>query len=375
MRSLPLPDPRRLLPGSRRLLAAALVAAAGLCVTAAPAFAQADLDAQLDAINAREGELDQKIVALQTEYRTATPERRAEIEAEGETIFDTFRSQVLKQREALAAAASAAPQLSEKVGVWAATNAFAENNYAAAESFAQKLLASAPTNKIGLNLLPASQFAQQKFAEANQNFARAKASGVLLPEFAGYAQAAPEYEQLWAKEQAIREKQASMNLPRVAFKTNKGNIVLEMFEEEAPNAVANMISLVESDFYDGVKFHRVIPNFMAQGGDPNSKDDDPRNDGTGGPGYSIPSEFDNPGARMHFRGTLSMANSGPNTGGSQFFLTHLPTPHLNGKHTVYGRVIQGQEVVDSLQVGDVIEQAEVLSKRNHPYDPKKNAAG
>ncbi|MEM9702383.1 MAG: peptidylprolyl isomerase [Planctomycetota bacterium] len=164
-----------------------------------------------------------------------------------------------------------------------------------------------------------------------------------------------------------------MNLPKVAFKTNRGTIVLELFEEEAPNAVANMISLVESGFYNNVKFHRVIPNFMAQGGDPNSKDDDPRNDGTGGPGYAIDSEFDNPNARKHFRGTLSAANSGPNTAGSQFFLTHLPTPHLNGAHTVYGRVIQGQDVVDKLQIGDVIEASKVISKRNHPYEPVKNS--
>jgi len=368
MRSLPRPN-------FRRLLAAATLAA---CVAVAPAptaFAQADLDAQLQSLNAREAELDKKIVALRTEYPTAAPERRKEIEAEGQALFESFQQSVLPDRDKLLAAAAASPQLSEEVGVWATTNAFAENNYAATENYAAKLLAAAPTNRIGLNLLPTAQFAQQKFTEAKQGFAAAEAAGVLLPQFQGYAEAAPEYEQYWAAEQATRQKQASMNLPRVAFKTNKGNIVLELFEEEAPNAVANMITLVESGFYDGVKFHRVIPNFMAQGGDPNSKNDDPSDDGRGGPGYAIDSEFDNPGARLHFRGTLSAANSGPNTAGSQFFLTHLPTPHLNGKHTVYGRVISGQEIVDDLQIDDVIEDAAVISKRNHPYTVKKNSNG
>lgn len=362
-------------PRSRQLLTAALLAACVVGVPAPTASAQGDLDAQLEAIRARETALDEKVVELQTQYRDADEARKKEIEAEGEQLFKDFQTNVVQQRDALMTAAQAAPQLSEPVAVWAATNAFGENDYANAEQFSKKLLATAPQNRIGLNLLPASQFALQKFTEAQQNFAKAEAAGVLLPQFASFAEAAPEYAQFWAQEQATRQKQASMNLPRVVFKTTKGDITLELFEEEAPNAVANMITLVESGFYDGVKFHRVIPNFMAQGGDPNSKNDDPSDDGRGGPGYAIDSEFNNPGARKHFRGTLSAANSGPNTAGSQFFLTHLPTPHLNGKHTVYGRVIEGQEVVDSLQIGDEIQDAEVVSKRNHPYTVKKNSNG
>ncbi|MFH5805926.1 peptidylprolyl isomerase [Alienimonas sp. DA493] len=362
-------------PRPRRLLTAALFAVCVAGLTAPMASAQGDLDAQLEAIRAREKALDEKVVELQTEYRTADEARKQEIEAEGEQLFEDFQSNVVKQRDALMSAAESAPQLSEPVAVWAATNAFGENNYAKAEQFSKKLLATAPQNRIGLNLLPASQFAQQKFAEAEQNFAKAEAAGVLLQQFASFAEAAPQYKEYWAQEQATRQKQASMNLPRVVFKTTKGDITLELFEEEAPNAVANMITLVESGFYDGTKFHRVIPNFMAQGGDPNSKNDDPSDDGRGGPGYAIDSEFDKPGARKHFRGTLSAANSGPDTAGSQFFLTHLPTPHLNGRHTVYGRVLEGQEVVDSLQIGDVIQDAEVINKRNHPYTVEKNSNG
>jgi cyclophilin family peptidyl-prolyl cis-trans isomerase len=133
--------------------------------------------------------------------------------------------------------------------------------------------------------------------------------------------------------------------------------------------VANFISLVEAKKYDGIKFHRVIPNFMAQGGDPNTLDDDPGNDGQGGPGYTIKCECYAKNARKHFRGSISMAHAGKDTGGSQFFLTHLPTPHLNADaerktgHTVFGRVIKGQEIVDDLTVGDEIESATVERKR------------
>ncbi len=118
-----------------------------------------------------------------------------------------------------------------------------------------------------------------------------------------------EYSQLWAKEKAIREAEAKADdLPRVKFQTSKGDIVLELFENEAPNAVGNMISLVKKGFYDGVVFHRVLPHFMAQGGDPDGV-------GTGGPGYTIPCECQQENARMHFRGSLSMAHAGRDTGG------------------------------------------------------------
>ena len=132
--------------------------------------------------------------------------------------------------------------------------------------------------------------------------------------------------------------------------------------------VANFIELVGKKYFDGLKFHRVIPGFMAQGGDPTGS-------GAGGPGYRFKDEI-KPESRLHFRGTLSMANSGPDTNGSQFFLTHLPTEWLNGKHTVFGRVIAGQGVVDALVIGDSITKAEILRKRDHEYkvvkieDPK-----
>ena len=182
------------------------------------------------------------------------------------------------------------------------------------------------------------------------------------------------YRQLWAQEQEIRQAEATADdLPRVKLQTSKGDIVIELFENEAPQAVANFVSLVKEGFYDGVVFHRVLPRFMAQGGDPTGT-------GSGGPGYNIPCECYQENARKHFRGTLSMAHAGRDTGGSQFFLTFMPTSHLDGRHTVFGRVYEGMEVLAELQrinpgergvEPDKIIKAEVLRDRGHGYEFKK----
>ena len=162
------------------------------------------------------------------------------------------------------------------------------------------------------------------------------------------------------------------DLPQVKIKTTKGTIVVELFENEAPNTVANFISLVENQFYNGTPFHRVIPQFMAQGGDPTGT-------GTSGPGYTIECECDLPNARKHFLGSLSMAHAGKDTGGSQFFLTFRPTEHLDGRHTVFGRVIEGFDVLPKITrtegpqarpTQDKIISAEILRKRDHAYEPK-----
>ncbi|MDO9517060.1 MAG: peptidylprolyl isomerase [Methanosarcinaceae archaeon] len=127
--------------------------------------------------------------------------------------------------------------------------------------------------------------------------------------------------------------------------TDKGVIKIELYENRAPITTKNFIDLAESGFYDGLTFHRVIRGFMIQGGDPSG-------DGTGGPGYVIPDEF-HPELK-HTTGTLSMANAGPNTGGSQFFITEAPQPHLDGRHSVFGQVIEGQDVVVKIEQGDVM---------------------
>lgn len=126
--------------------------------------------------------------------------------------------------------------------------------------------------------------------------------------------------------------------------TDKGDIVVELFAEKAPNTVNNFVFLAREGFYDGTIFHRVIANFMAQGGDPTGT-------GRGGPGYRFLDEF-NPLLRHDKPGVLSMANAGPNTNGSQFFITHVPTPWLDGKHSVFGQVIQGMDVLMAIPPRD-----------------------
>ncbi len=130
------------------------------------------------------------------------------------------------------------------------------------------------------------------------------------------------------------------------IETRLGSMTLEFFPDVAPNHVANFIKLAKEGFYNGTTFHRVIPGFMIQGGDPNSKDDDRSNDGSGGPGYTINAEFNQ---KPHLRGTLSMARAmDPNSAGSQFFICAADVPHLNGSYTVFGQVIQGIETVDKI---------------------------
>ncbi|OGC46753.1 MAG: hypothetical protein A3A94_01940 [Candidatus Portnoybacteria bacterium RIFCSPLOWO2_01_FULL_43_11] len=161
---------------------------------------------------------------------------------------------------------------------------------------------------------------------------------------------------LWTKDREREEKTQNIF---ALIKTNLGDIKLELFPSEAPKTVENFIKLSESDFYDGVKFHRVIKDFMIQSGDPNSKDDDWSDDGTGGPGYGFNDEINQ---RKIVKGTLAMANAGPNTNGSQFFiLTAEAAPWLDGKHTVLGKVIEGMDVV--LKIGS--EETD-KSRGDHP---------
>ncbi len=139
--------------------------------------------------------------------------------------------------------------------------------------------------------------------------------------------------------------------------TAKGEIELELYDQDAPGTVANFVKLIGQGFYDGLAFHRHVPNFVVQGGCPNTRAGARGAPGTGGPGYSIPCETrDNP-RRHDGPGVLSMAHRGPDTGGSQFFITLRATPHLDGVHTVFGRVVRGMDVVNTLREGDRIERA------------------
>jgi len=149
------------------------------------------------------------------------------------------------------------------------------------------------------------------------------------------------------------------------FTTSKGVIWAKLFKDDAPNTEANFAHLAEEGFYNGLKFHRVIPGFMAQGGCPHSKDN-PAMAGTGGPGWQIDCETDT-STHPHRRGTLSMAHAGPNTGGSQFFITFVATPHLDGVHTVFGAIEEDDTesfmVLDNIDQSDDIISIEVLESR------------
>ena len=151
---------------------------------------------------------------------------------------------------------------------------------------------------------------------------------------------------------------------RIILKTNKGSIEATLFASKVPMTTANFLNLARRGYYNGIKFHRVIPNFMIQGGDPTGT-------GAGGPGYKFADEIDR--SLKHTKpGIFSMANAGPGTNGSQFFITHVPCPHLDGKHAVFGEVTKGQDVVNSIAQGDKIQSIEVLDATDELFAAQKS---
>jgi cyclophilin family peptidyl-prolyl cis-trans isomerase len=363
---------------------------------AAPEKAPAELDAQA-VQRAYQQKVDEwrkvlkQLRTLQNEYHTADPAQAADIQRRWEETISQGE-QVLQELRPLAIQAyQAAPNEDRQLSRFlvkmlldevllfdkAGTPPRVHARYKQAEELGEILI----RNNCDMNDIYAAtamaHFALHDFARAKELFAQARQLNSLPEEAAVLADEVDNYLKYWPEEQQIRQQEAEAdNLPRVKLSTNKGDIVLELFEDQAPGTVGNFVSLVQKGFYDGLTFHRVLPGFMAQGGCPEGT-------GSGGPGYTIYDEFDKPEARKHFRGSLSMAKTGaPNSGGSQFFITYRPTPHLNGKHTVFGRVIEGMEVAKQLQPRDPsaagekpepdkIIKAEVLRKRDHEYLPNK----
>lgn len=224
-----------------------------------------------------------------------------------------------------------------------------------------------------------SAFGSNRFAAAEKCFNYAKQTKTPLSRQAtAYAESITEYyTQEWARELKLQQRDAQANnLPQVLIRTSVGDMVVELFENEAPNTVANFITLVESGYYNGLIFHRVLPGFMAQGGCP-------KGDGTGGPGYTIPEEYTKEGARYHFRGSLAMARSmDPNSAGSQFYITFLPNQSLDKNYTVFGRVIEGMPTLSNIeridperpyagQAPSKIIEMKVLRKQNTDYSKFK----
>ncbi len=315
---------------------------------------------------------------LKEEYREAKPERKTAIEKRSQELVakgDQLESQLIDAAEkAFAEAPNANPEITEFLVAVVRFDA-ARDDFEHCLSLGKLLLANQVTKPELYNSVGMAAFGVGQWDDAEKYLREATKLGSITELGTNMLEQIPQCREAWAREAKLREAEAKANdLPRVLLKTNKGDIEIELFENEAPNAVANFISLVEKGFYNGLVFHRVLPNFMAQGGDPTGT-------GSGGPGYSIACECYRPDARMHFRGSLSMAHAGRDTGGSQFFLTFLPTTHLNGRHTCFGRVVKGFEVLAKLQrrdpnapnppTPDRIISAEVLRKRPHAYEPKK----
>lgn len=315
-----------------------------------------------------------ELTRLQTEYRKDGSDKRVieaqfnETKAKGIQVDDRLKS-------AAFAAAIADPEDKEAREHCGAVVAAALELDAPVEAYElTKLLDTAGAASTDVILLGASAaIVTGDVPQAEAWIAKGKQAGVSDGRIEELEQMLASVRPKVEAEMAVRAEEAQADdLPRVTIETSKGPIVVELFENEAPNTVANFISLVEKGFYDGTPFHRVIGGFMAQGGDPTGT-------GTGGPGYVIECECQEPGARKHFLGSLSMAHAGEDTGGSQFFLTFRPTEHLDGKHTVFGRVIEGFDVLPKLTrtegqfaggQPDEIVKAEVIRKRDHDYNPK-----
>jgi len=316
-----------------------------------------------------------ELAALQAEYQQPGADKQR-IEARFNAARDEARAAAASLETSAAAVVLADPNNQEAVQVVrdVIQGAMASDDprkaLAGAKTLQEAGVADGPTLLVGAT----AAMTLSDLDEAAQFVRAAAAAGVNAGKIESLDRAIAAERPKVDAEMAKRSAEAAADdLPRVKIETSKGTIVVELFENEAANTVANFISLVEQHFYDGTPFHRVIPQFMAQGGDPTGT-------GTGGPGYAIACECERPDARKHFLGSLSMAHAGKNTGGSQFFLTFRPTEHLDGRHTVFGRVIEGFEVLPELQrtegeraggEPDKILKAEVLRKRDHDYLPEK----
>ena len=348
--------------------------------TAAQTVSPAEALKRWKQLTKRRDEISERLAELEKQFEKAKREEQLQIRDEFQQLIGEYEQKVYPGLVSVADVVYQQQPDNLEAAEFVVESAFRSNQYVKAASIADSLIEAGVQSPTIWNYAGAANFAIHNFEHAHDTLSEAAEAEELDPSIGGrYLNDSLAYVDFWNKEQEIRAAEATATgeaaLPRVLLKTTRGDVLIELFENEAPNTVANFISLVESKRYDGTAFHRVIPNFMVQGGDPNSLDADPNNDGMGGPGYTIKCECYKPEARKHFRGSLSMAHAGKDSGGSQFFITHLPTPHLNPNsermtgHTVFGRVIGGMEAVDATQRGDRILKADVVRKRNHPYQP------
>lgn len=360
------------------VMAAMALVCAGQLPAAPPAAETAAARTEFDAASAELRKLFAELSALQSQYHLPDADKPA-IEAKYGDLAPQAAAASIRLENAALALAIVDPTAAEarKISAESVGGAVKADAPEVALDKATKLDAAGVAGMETLLMAAQAAMALSRPDEAAAWLAKAGKAGAPQAQIQKAAAAIDRERPKVAAEMTKRQAEAAADdLPRVRISTSVGDVVVELFENEAPNTVANFISLVEKGFYDGTPFHRVIAGFMAQGGDPTGT-------GTGGPGYTIACEVDAPDARQHFRGTLSMAHAGRDTGGSQFFLTFRPTDHLDGKHTVFGRVIEGFDVLPKLMrttddqgrpvagvQPDTIVKAEVLRKRNHPYVPE-----
>jgi cyclophilin family peptidyl-prolyl cis-trans isomerase len=367
----------------RAAVAVGLMATASICFSQVPEVEThphdpAKAKAEFEAARKQEKDLIAELTVLQAEYQQPGSDKKA-IAAK----FEAARDKIPATKERLETAAFAMamadaknPAARELCGLVIASR-LQQDDVVDALKLANILdKAGAADGNIDM-MAAAAAMVLSRLDEASDWLTKAQANGIQKPKVDELRASIEDERPKVAAEMTARKADVEADdRPRVTITTSKGPVVVELFEDEAPNTVANFISLVEKGFYDGTPFHRVIGGFMAQGGDPTGT-------GSGGPGHVIDCECELPGARKHFLGSLSMAHAGKNTGGSQFFLTFRPTEHLDGRHTVFGRVIEGFDVLPKLirtqshegqpipgLEPDTIVKAKVLRKRDHAYEPK-----
>jgi cyclophilin family peptidyl-prolyl cis-trans isomerase len=332
----------------------------GTADTAKPPVAKSGpARAEFDRIHKEFNDLNAEMRYLQLKYKNSKKSERPALDKEWAKLYKAGEKKQAEFFHAAELAYLEAPQSDKDLTklVWNIFGYLAMNDdHESAVRLAKLLVDNGEKNPQGFALAGVAAASLGDFVTAKKYFSlagddylkkQAESKSKHLQCAFVFSQSLPKMVDKWTREQEFREAEAKANdLPRVLIKTEKGDLVVELFENEAPNTVANFISLVEKGFYDGLTFHRVLPGFMAQGGDP-------KGDGTGGPGYMIPDECSGPNHREHFRGTLSMAkDSRPNSGGSQFFLCFAPAMHLDGIHTAFGRVIEGFDVLSKIQRRD-----------------------
>ena len=357
-----------------RAFLAIFIAVAAVSQTWVAIAADRPANAQFKKVYGQWKELLIKIRHLRNQYQAGSASERARIVPEYRKLVAEGYSMSPKLVAAAEKAYLEAPNKDFEISDFllaATADNVASDRYEEALRRSEMMIEHKYNNSAIYNFGGVAAFALHDFKKADDYLSKAMKTAHVDQLGRTLAAEAKPHQKFWEAEQKIRAAEAKADdLPRVKIETSQGDIVVELFENEAPIATANFIRLVEKGYYSGLKFHRVMPNFMAQGGD----------DEKGGPGYTIPDECRQPNARLHFTGSLSMAKTeAPDSGGSQFFLTFRPTPHLNGKHTVFGRVIEGMDVLPKLQrvepgkegKPDRIVRAEVLRKRKHKYEPVK----